>query len=43
MARRPIGFHKPKGAAAKAIRAVADELVARLAAIAARAGAGEAA
>jgi chromosome partitioning protein len=41
-ARRPIGFHKPKGAAARAIRAVAEELVARLAA-GAQAGEGEAA
>jgi chromosome partitioning protein len=41
-ARRPIGFHKPKGAATRAIRAVAEELVARLEAVA-RAGAGEAA
>jgi len=38
-ARKPVGFHKPRGAAAKAIRAVADELVARLEAMAAgRAG-----
>ena len=42
-ARKPVPFHKPKGAAAKAIRAVAEELVARLAAGRAKAGAGEAA
>jgi chromosome partitioning protein len=42
-ARRPVGFHKPKGTAAKAIRAVAEELVARLAAIIDKARAGEAA
>src|SRR4051812_21873280 len=41
-ARKPVGFHKPKGAASKAIRAVAEELVARLAARTAKT-AGEAA
>lgn len=40
-ARKPVGYHKPRGAAAKAIRAVAEELLERLAAGAA--GAGEAA
>ena len=39
--RRPVAFSKPRGAAAKAIRAVAEELLARLAAPVA--GAGEAA
>jgi chromosome partitioning protein len=29
-ARKPVGFHKPRGAAAKAIRAVAEELLVRL-------------
>ncbi len=43
MARKPIGFHKPRGAAAKAIRAVAEELVGRLDAIAVGSRAGEAA
>jgi chromosome partitioning protein len=38
---KPVGFFKPKGAPAKAIRAVAEELLVRLAAGAA--GAGEAA
>jgi chromosome partitioning protein len=33
-ARKPVGFHKPRGAAARAIRAVAEELVARLEAMA---------
>jgi chromosome partitioning protein len=42
-ARKPVGFHKPKGAAAKAILAVAEELVARLAAGTVRASNGEAA
>jgi chromosome partitioning protein len=42
-ARRPVGFHKPKGAAAKAIQAVAEELVVRLAAIIDGAKTGEAA
>jgi chromosome partitioning protein len=42
-ARKPVGYHKPKGAAAKAIREVAEELVARLAADIAGAGTGEAA
>jgi chromosome partitioning protein len=41
MARKPVGYYKPRGAAAKAIRAVAEELMSRLAAPAA--GAGEAA
>jgi chromosome partitioning protein len=40
-ARKPVGYHKPRGAAAKAIRAVAEELLERLAAGAA--GAEEAA
>jgi chromosome partitioning protein len=39
--RQPIGFYKPRGAGAKAVRAVAEELMARLAARSA--GAGEAA
>jgi chromosome partitioning protein len=42
-ARKPVGLHKPKGNAAQAIRVVAEELVARLAAGTAKAGAGEAA
>jgi chromosome partitioning protein len=42
-ARKPVGFHKPKGSAAKAIRTVAEELMQRLAAATARASAGEAA
>jgi chromosome partitioning protein len=42
-ARKPVAFHKPKGAAAKAIRALAEELAVRLAAISDRSGAGEAA
>jgi chromosome partitioning protein len=41
VALKPVGFLKPKGAAAKAVRAVAEELLARLAVPAA--GAGEAA
>jgi chromosome partitioning protein len=32
MARKPVGFYKPRGAAAKAVRAVAEELMTRLAA-----------
>ena len=39
MHRRPIAAYKPKGAAARAIRAVADELLARSAAAAADGGA----
>jgi chromosome partitioning protein len=31
---KPIGFHKPKGAAAKAVKALAEEVLARLAAAA---------
>jgi chromosome partitioning protein len=31
VALKPLAFHKPKGAAAKAVKAVADELLARLA------------
>jgi len=41
-ARRPVGFHKPKGAAAAAIRAVAEELAARLAKGVTAAGGGRA-
>jgi hypothetical protein len=38
---KPVGYYKPRGSAAKAVRAVAEELMARLAAPAA--GTGEAA
>jgi chromosome partitioning protein len=37
-ARRPVGLHKPRGAAARAIKAVAEELLGRLGAAAGPAG-----
>jgi chromosome partitioning protein len=36
--RKPVGFHKPRGAAARVIRDAAEELLGRLAATTARAG-----